>query len=266
MGENRRLNEKYLSLLRSPVNGESLELMEKPDGNYLVGKESGTVFPIRDGIPVLMNSSNLSDANEKSMRFYDVLTPFYEFTQSFYYRMKGGEEKVRTEYLRYAGVREGDRVLEVSIGNGVNIKFLPRNTEYFGIDVSWGQLKICRQSMSRYNLNIEIFQAEAEHLPFLDESFDVVFNVGSINYFEDKRKAIDEMIRVAKPGGRMLIADETEKSAYNHNKLPIYRGFFNRSKEPVVPQVSLLPQYISDVKLTEIRNGAYFCLQFRKAV
>lgn len=259
------MNPNALRFVCNPFNHEPLHFENQARGEVLVGKESGTIFPIRDGIPVLMNSSNLSNANEKSMRFYDVPAPFYEFTQSFYYRMKGGEEKVRTEYLRYAGVREGDRVLEVSMGNSVNIKFLPRNTEYFGIDISWGQLKICRQNMSRYNLNIEIFQAEAEHLPFCDEVFDVVFNVGSINYFEDKKKAIDEMLRVAKPGARLMIADETEKAARAHNKMPIYRRFFNSSKAPVKPPEDLLPRNVVGVNLTEIRDGSYFCLQFRKS-
>ena len=98
----------------------------------------------------------------------------------------------------------------------------------------------------------------------LDEAFDIVFNVASINYFEEKKKAIDEMFRVAKPGARMMIVDETEKAAHAHNKLPLYRGYFNSSKEPVVPPIDLLPGNATDVKLTEIRNGLYFVLEFRK--
>lgn len=254
-----------LSLLRSPVNHEPLDLRETLDGTALVGKETGTLFPVRDGIPVFIDPARLSKANERSRIYYDILSPFYQFTQSVYYRVKGGEEESRNEYLKYVGAKDGDTVLEVSIGNGVNVKYLPRNAEYFGVDVSWGQLKQCRENSKRYGTNIEIFQAEAEHLPFRDGSFDVVFNVASINYFEDKKKAIDEMFRVAKPGARMMIADETEKAANAHNKLPIFRGFFNRSKEPVKPPIDLLPSNATEVNLVEIRNGLYFCLQFRKA-
>ncbi len=259
----RQLNEKYLSLLRNPVNGERIDMVETPDGVFLVGRESRMLFPVREGIPVFIDPSKLTDASEKSRRYYDILAPFYQFTQSVYYRFKGGEESARNEYLQYAGVKDGDRVLEVSVGNGVNIQYLPRGADYFGIDVSWGQLKRCRE-LNSSGLSIELFQAEAEHLPFCDEAFDVVFNVASINYFEDKRKAIDEMFRVAKPGARMMIADETEKAAHAHNKLPIYRGFFNSSKVPVTPPTDLLPDNATDVKLTEIRNGLYFVLEFRK--
>ncbi len=262
---NRQLNEKYLSLLRNPLNGERIDMVETPDGIFLVGRDSRMLFPVREGIPVFIEPSKLTDANEKSRRYYDILAPFYQFTQSVYYWFKGGEARARNEYLQYVGVKDGDRVLEVSIGNGVNIESLPRGAEYFGIDVSWGQLKRCRELGSKSGIYIELFQAEAEHLPFCDEAFDVVFNVASINYFEDKRKAIDEMFRVAKPGARMMIADETEKAAHAHNRLPIYRGFFNGSKAPVVPPVHLLPENAVDVKLTEIRNGLYFVLEFKKA-
>ncbi len=259
------MNEKYLSLLHNPTNREPLDLKETDNGPVLVGRESGTPFPVRDGIPVFIDPSGLTAANDKSRRYYDILAPFYRFTQSFYYRLRGGEAKSRNEYLKYVGIEEGDRVLEISVGNGVNIKFLPREAEYFGVDVSWGQLRKCLALELKFGLNIELFQAEAEHLPFCDEAFDVVFNVASINYIEDKRKAIDEMFRVAKPGARMMIADETEKAARSHNRLPIYRGFINSLKTAVSPPADLLPGNAVDVNLAEIRDGLYFCLQFRKA-
>lgn len=258
------MNDKCLKLLRNPENGEALDLDSRPDGTFLVGKESGMSFPVRDGIPVFVDTARLTAANEKSRRYYDLLAPFYHFSQSFYYRIKGGEEKERGEYLRFVPVKDGDRVLEISVGNAVNIRYLPRHAEYFGIDVSYGQLRRCRQLQSRYRFDIELFQAEAERLPFADETFDVVFNVASINYMEDRKKAIDEMFRVARPGARMMIADETVKAARAHNRLPIYRGFFNSSKEPLGPPVELLPNHATDVRLTEIRNGLYFCLEFGK--
>ena len=259
------MNDEYLPLLRSPVNGERFERVEKDGKPFLIGKESGMLFPLRDGIPVFIDPAKLSESNKKSRIYYDILSPFYQFTQSTYYRLRGGEEEARNEYLKYVGANEGDAVLEISIGNGVNIGYLPEKARYFGIDVSWGQLKRCRQNARRYGRDIELFQAEAEHLPFRDCVFDVVFNVASINYFEDKKKAIDEMFRVAKPGARMMIADETAKGARAHNRLPIFRGFFNSSKDPVAPPVDLLPSNATEVRLSEIRDGLYFCLQSRKA-
>ena len=258
------MNVKYLSRLCDPVTRERLRLIERSGRTYLIGTESGTLFPVRDGIPVFIDPSRLTRANQKSRMYYDLLAPVYRFSQAFYYRLRGGEDKARNEYLQFVPVSEGDSVLEISVGNGANIRFLPRSAEFFGIDVSWGQLKRCSDLGKKIGFDIELFQAEAEHLPFADEAFDVVFNVASINYIEDKKKAVDEMFRVARPGARLLIADETEKAARAHNKLPIFRGFFNGSRDPVTPPVDLLPSDAKEVKLSEIRNGLYFCLQFQK--
>ena len=46
-------------------------------------------------------------------------------------------------------------------------------------------------------------------MPFEDNSFDIVFHVGGINFFNDKTAAIREMIRVSKKGTKILISDET---------------------------------------------------------
>ena len=50
----------------------------------------------------------------------------------------------------------------------------------------------------------------AEDLPFADNSFDIVFHVGGINFFSDKPRALAEMLRVAKPRTKLMVADETQ--------------------------------------------------------
>lgn len=57
--------------------------------------------------------------------------------------------------------------------------------------------------------NLSLVHGSAEDLPFADNSFDIVFHSGGINFFSDKAKAISEMIRIAKPGTKILIANET---------------------------------------------------------
>ena len=69
----------------------------------------------------------------------------------------------------------------------------------------------CQANLHRWQFQADLFLGNAECLPFADESFDVVFHVGGINFFNDRAKAIREMIRVAKPGSKILIADETEE-------------------------------------------------------
>jgi len=65
--------------------------------------------------------------------------------------------------------------------------------------------------LKRWQRHAQLFQGEAERLPFRDAVFDCVFHVGGINFFSDKERAITEMIRAAKPGTKLVIVDETEK-------------------------------------------------------
>lgn len=71
-----------------------------------------------------------------------------------------------------------------------------------------GMLQKCQKKWSA-KTNLSLVHGSAEDLPFADNSFDIVFHSGGINFFSDKAKVISEMIRVAKPGTKILIANET---------------------------------------------------------
>ena len=108
-------------------------------------------------------------------------------------------------------VKPGDSVLETSVGTGLNFKYLPRGVKLSGLDLSPEMLANCQANLRRWQMDADLYLGNAESLPFADSSFDVVFHVGGINFFNDRAKAIREMIRVARPGSLLLIADETEK-------------------------------------------------------
>jgi ubiquinone/menaquinone biosynthesis C-methylase UbiE len=100
-------------------------------------------------------------------------------------------------------------------------------------------------------------------LPFADSSFDVVFHVGGINFFNDRAKAIREMIRVARPGSLLLIADETEKHVKDiyEKGLP---GLYKNRKQPVSAPIDLVPPEMREIHLEALRNGMFYALTFRK--
>ena len=76
-----------------------------------------------------------------------------------------------------------------------------------------------------------LFEGEAEHLPFRSESFDCVFHVGGINFFNDKGRALRELVRVAKPGVKIVVVDETEKVVKGmYEKMPGTAGYFGEKE------------------------------------
>ncbi len=159
----------------------------------------------------------------------------------------------------------GARVLEVSIGTGTNLKYLSSDAEYHGLDISWGMLEQCQRNLRKWRLEAELFHGNGEALPFNNQVFDVVFHFGGINFFCDKKKAILEMIRVAKAGAAIHIGDETEDLAkqYANLPLPFSREFYAERHMSIVNPVGLVPPQMLDIKSSEIWNGKFYMLSFR---
>ena len=164
-------------------------------------------YPERDGILHAL-AGPLTGTNRVSAAFYD--SPHwarFRFWERVFLVCQGpGEARARQKVLRHLPAIPGARVLEVGIGDGENLPLLPASWEFFGVDVARNQLKACGARFAR--MSGRLAWAEAESLPFEDESFDVVFTVGGINYFSDPAAALREMRRVAKPGATLLAADE----------------------------------------------------------
>jgi ubiquinone/menaquinone biosynthesis C-methylase UbiE len=162
----------------------------------------------------------------------------------------------------------GGRVLEVSIGPGVNLPYLmnrPDISEVLGLDISLGQLKRCQQFVTKKGWDVDLFLGNGEQLPFQDESFEGVFHVGGINFFDNKKSAIDEMIRVAKPGARILIADETEKGARGYEKfIPGFKKSFGGNRKEIIPPIELVPDEMWEKQVFDVWKGWLYCIEFVK--
>ena len=111
----------------------------------------------------------------------------------------------------------------------------------------------------KFKLNF--FVNDATKLPFNDNLFDVCFHFGGINLYKNIRKGINEMNRVTKVGGRIVIGDEgladwlrdsdEGKAQITNNRLYIHK-----------PPLNLLPKNIKDVNLTWLINNCYYVISF----
>ena len=254
-----------IALLRSPYTAEPLHVTLK-DGAETLVSESGETFAIRDGIPVLIKADALTGSNLKYNRLYETIAGFYDDTQRVACALMGMNRREHfMAYMRFVEARPGDLVLETSVGTGLNYKYLPRGTKLFGLDLSPAMLAICQANLPRWGMDAELFQGNAESLPFADESFDVVYHSGGINFFNDRAKAIREMIRVAKPGSRILIADETEKHVQDtYEKFPVTGRFFKNRKETVTVPLDLVPPEMEEIHVELLWSGRFYALTFRK--
>jgi len=259
-----------VSLLCRPGTHEPLYLasVPGPDGSaqeVLVGVHSGERFPVRDGIPLLLDESKVSGFNQRYQGIYNRVAGLYDAgIKLFAYLAGGGEEHFRGEYLRELEVQDGNHVLEVSIGTGANLHYLPVTAAYFGLDLSWGMLKRCQRNLKRWQREAELILGNAEELPLRDESFETVFHVGGINAFNDRAKSICEMIRVARAGAKIVIVDETAKLMESFAWMPSVRRWLQEHGERFSAPAGLVPEGMRDVHVKEIAKGNLYCLTFRK--
>ena len=259
-----------VAILRDPLTLDPLQYLSArrkgERSGVLLNAKTGKEFPVRNSISMFLDQSDVSGTNRKFQKFYDLCAPIYDamIKSYLYIRRLGNDETMRTEYLNQLEIAPGDKVLEVSIGTGSNLRYLPKTCKYFGLDISLGMLKRCEKNLKKWNLNSELYFGAAEYLPFADSQFDVVFHAGGIKFFSDKRRAIKEMVRVAKPGTKIMIMDQADKIAEDVLRVPIAKQFFKGLKEMTVAPIDLVPEDMENVRLDYVLNGGCYLLEFRK--
>ena len=131
-----------------------------------------------------------------------------------------------------ANVREGQRVLDVAAGTGDLARAFARQVGANGLvvhtDINEAMLRAGRDRLTDEGLLLPTALCDAEGLPFADASFDVVSVAFGLRNMTHKERALAEMARVLKPGGRLLVlefskvAKPLEKAYdwYSFNVLP----------------------------------------------
>ncbi len=225
-------------------------------------------FPIVDGIPHFIQSETLTGWNRSFSRMYNWLSWGYRLFSKVAFAYIGMDEETGRREVTDRLEPHGGGVLEISVGPGVNLPYLvsrPDVGEVFGLDISLGQLQRCQSYVAKKGWEVDLLLGNGEQLPVRDGTFDGVFHVGGINFFNDKQSAIDEMIRVAKPGARILIADETEKGAQGYEKfIPGFKKSFGGKRKEIVPPLDLVPSNMLETRLFDVWKGWLYCIEFRK--
>lgn len=109
-------------------------------------------------------------------------------------------------------IEPGQSILDIGCGAGFDVLVAARlagpRGRVVGIDVTLRMVEKAKEHLSRLGLKQAAFQmGEAEALPFPDKDFDAVISNGVLNLTLDKDKAVKEIFRVLKPGGRLMVAD-----------------------------------------------------------
>lgn len=98
-------------------------------------------------------------------------------------------------------------MLEIAIGTGRNLPFYPSGRHLTGIDLSRSTLALASQRAQAVGAAVRLCEADAQELPFADASFDTVVCTLALCSVPDDARAVAEVRRVLRPGGRFLLLE-----------------------------------------------------------
>jgi SAM-dependent methyltransferase len=110
-------------------------------------------------------------------------------------------------------LRAGERVLDVACGNGnAALAAARRFCQVIGVDYVPALLERARDRAKAEGLEVDFQEADAEDLPFPDDTFDVVLSTCGAMFAPDQERTAAELLRVCRPGGRIGMVNWTPDS------------------------------------------------------
>jgi len=146
-------------------------------------------------------------ANEVKRRLYAKEAANYDKEADFSERWLFG-----TDHRGWACSRAIGDTLEVAIGTGLNLPYYPADVRLHGLDLSPEMLAIAKSRAKTLGRTIKLMEGDAQDLPLADRSFDTVVCTYALCSVPDDARAIAEMNRVLKPGGRLMLVDHIRSS------------------------------------------------------
>jgi ubiquinone/menaquinone biosynthesis C-methylase UbiE len=138
----------------------------------------------------------------------------------------------------------GERILDAGSGTGIFTgEFLDRGADVVGLDISWAMLRWAKEKHESFSKGG--VTADMALLPFADGVFDKTVSITALEFIEDEKRAVSELFRVTKPGGRVVVATLNSLSPWairrresaRQNRKSIFNRVFFRSPAQLLAAV-----------------------------
>ncbi|MCQ2251820.1 MAG: bifunctional demethylmenaquinone methyltransferase/2-methoxy-6-polyprenyl-1,4-benzoquinol methylase UbiE [Bacteroidales bacterium] len=187
-------------------------------------------------------SASTKSKREQVEEMFDNIAPKYDFLN---HSLTMGIDKLwRRKAIRIANEKNPASILDIAAGTGdfSILEARKTNAAITAIDISQNMLDIAVQKAARENLQdrIEFLKADSLCMPFQDNTFDSVTVGFGVRNFVDIPKGLSEILRVLKPGGRLVVLELSEPpnpfvkacySFYFHKVLPFFGRLVSKDKE-----------------------------------
>jgi SAM-dependent methyltransferase len=189
------------------------------------------------------------------------------------WRMNGHHSKVTEWGLKHVSIQNHDTILDVGCGGGMTVARLAAiatEGKTYGVDYSEESVAASRRA-NRQSIEagrVEVLQAPVSHLPYPDRMFDLVTAVETHYYWPDLNSDMQELLRVLKPGGALIIIAEAYKGGkYDRllQRLEKLKGIMNYAHLSASEHSELFSKAgYSDVQLFEEYDKGWICAVGKK--
>lgn len=202
-------------------------------------KTVGVVLGVTIALLALQWLRRHTDRETLQQRFwnpvYDRLAALYDAVDWF---TGNTTQRLRRPALRYLPPA-GARILEIGFGTGRLHVELAKRYRMSGLDLAPGMIALTRQRLTARGLTSELKNGSVYTIPWPDAHFDAVLSTFAFSAFSDGTAALDEMIRVVRPGRAIIITDAGEAAdgnlfAHGLAKLWELLGDYMRDEVPLM--------------------------------
>ncbi|HEV8651371.1 MAG TPA: class I SAM-dependent methyltransferase [Actinomycetes bacterium] len=148
-----------------------------------------------------MPSHVSAERAQRLRRYWDKHARNYDKQMAFF------ERRLFADGRHWVCSQASGEVLEVAIGTGRNLPYYPEGVLLTGIEFSPAMLELARRQADQLGLEVDLRLGDAQALDLPDACFDTVVCTLSLCAIPDERRAVAEMKRVLRPGGRLLLLD-----------------------------------------------------------
>lgn len=255
----------FLKALVCPLTQTPLQVA--PDGKTLTSQD-GTVYEVGDtGIVNMLYPKELLPDDAREQYLYDQAFLRYDRGVSWVFETLNHSDEAATRQFMIGlmDLKPGMRALEVGAGTGKDSalileKIKPGGTAVLS-DLSPNMLKLAQDKLNTEEVNVHYFLGNGSYLPFADDTFDAVFHFGGINTFSERKKAFEELTRVVRPGGKVVVGDESVAPWMRQQ--PSYQTLLKanplfRAEVPLED----VPANVENFKLHWIFGNAFYVMEY----
>ena len=165
------------------------------------------LFGGREGGAYMISIEERTRRNDVLRRSWAKQASTYDKWMHFFERRVFG-----LDHRAWAVSRARGKTLEVGVGTGLDLPLYAADLELYGIDLSPEMIAIARERAGALDRAVDLRVGDAQQLPYPSESFDSVVSTYTLCNVPDHGLAVEEMKRVLRPGGRLILVDHIRSS------------------------------------------------------